>query len=392
MDGITLLREIRSRGDSTPVIIMTGYASMQSAISALQFGADDYLIKPIAEGDSIVRATRNAIDRQNLRLQNAMLRGQLHESELSFKTVFDQTADMIFIFPLDQGGQPACFEQCNRQAADALGHSEGALHGMTIMDLLARSHRRQASIALTDRKYGHPIDAVFVRSDGKQIPTELRYHKISTQHQTRIIAIARNISERVEIETRFANTLEDERAQLGRELHDVVCQDIASIQMLAGPGANEDDIKQIRSASASAIDSARSLSRGLVPVFEDSEDFRTAVEELLRKHKERHGVDSSFAMDCPLKVGGDNGALHLFRILQEATSNTVKHGGTRRISVDIESNDGLSSLTVKDDGECRASGKSNGMGTLIMNQRARILGASLSISHDDNGTTVRCCW
>ncbi len=392
MDGIELLKNVRAQGSDIPVIVMTGHASMQSAISALKLGADDYLLKPITNAGSIVRATRNAIDRMNLRTQNAVLSSQLHESELSFRAIFDQTEDMILTFTLKPDGTPSRLDQCNAMAISTLGYSDKALRQMTVLDLLARSHRDAALRALAgpDRQ-PQAIDTMLVTAAGAQLPAELHCHRLASNDQIRVIVIARNAAARIDTETHFANALEAERSQLGRELHDVVCQDLASIHMLASPEPKGNDMEHIRSAAASAMDSARSLSKGLLPVFHDSEDFRTAVEELLRTHKERHGIDYSFNMDCTPVTSGENGMLHVFRIVQEATNNTVKHAQASMIEVSMNLENGVQALTVSDNGSGPSSGAS-GMGTLIMNQRARIVGASLSISDNGNGTTVKCCW
>src|SRR5947209_19688227 len=45
-DGITLLRELRRRGDATPVIILTARDEIQSRVAGLDAGADDYVVKP----------------------------------------------------------------------------------------------------------------------------------------------------------------------------------------------------------------------------------------------------------------------------------------------------------------------------------------------------------
>jgi PAS domain S-box-containing protein len=393
MDGISLLRQVRSEGGSVPVIIMTGYASMQSAIAALQLGADDYIAKPITSQGSIVRAARNAIDKVQLRTQNAILRGKLEESELCFRTVFDHTAEMILSFSIDSDGAPGRLEQCNSSAIRAIGYSGNTLRQMTILDMLARSHRKNADriIRSLANSEASSFDTLFVTASGTSLHAEASCHKLASCSPAKVIMIARNISELVAAETGFANTLEDERAQMGRELHDVVCQDIASIAMLAGTQPGSGDMDLIRSAASSAMRSARSLAKGLVPVFEDSEELRVAVADLLQAQAERHGIECMLDMQTPLNISGANATIHLFRIIQEAVNNAIRHANADSIAVRLASDDGIHTLTVRNSGAPPAR-KGNGMGTLIMRQRARILGASLSITHEDEGTSVKCCW
>ncbi|MCQ2462745.1 MAG: response regulator transcription factor [Clostridia bacterium] len=54
-DGIEVLRELRSRGNSTPVLILTAKSEISDKISGLDFGADDYLTKPFDMGELLAR-------------------------------------------------------------------------------------------------------------------------------------------------------------------------------------------------------------------------------------------------------------------------------------------------------------------------------------------------
>ena len=51
MDGLTLLKEIRSRDKSTPVIMVTTEAERERVVAAIQAGASDYLVKPFSQDD-----------------------------------------------------------------------------------------------------------------------------------------------------------------------------------------------------------------------------------------------------------------------------------------------------------------------------------------------------
>jgi PAS domain S-box-containing protein len=399
MDGIELLKQIRETGNDIPVLIITGFASIESAISALQLGADDYLIKPLTKSEIIVRATRNAISAYHLRAQNVILRSQLAESELSFQTVFDHTADMIFSFTLAADGQPMAFEQTSLSAVNCLGYPETTLRRMHMLDVIAKTHKEDTLSRLSSLNplQSESFDTVLLSADGKRIPVELNCHLLQSPERRLVIAIARNASDRVEIEAKFANMLEEERSRMGRELHDTVCQDLTSIDILTKALSTSDssnDIDALRSAAASALDTTRQLCKGLIPTFNDTSEFNLAVEELLETHKSRHGIDYSLNMGPAATVDGFNGLLHLFRIIQEATNNTVKHGKAKHITVTITCDSDTCRLTVSDDGQGLTAEHSpnDGMGMLIMRQRARILGASLSVSNNGNGTTVECCW
>jgi two-component system response regulator HydG len=80
MDGLELLEKIQSEQLDTAVIIMTGYASVESAVRALKHGAFDYITKPF-DPDDLSVVVRNALEQQRLKRENRMLREQLAESQ-----------------------------------------------------------------------------------------------------------------------------------------------------------------------------------------------------------------------------------------------------------------------------------------------------------------------
>jgi len=78
IDGIELLRRIREKFSDQIVIIMTAYASIETAVSALRGGAYDYVIKPIIH-EEIKRIVRNALRERSLIAENVILRKQIEE-------------------------------------------------------------------------------------------------------------------------------------------------------------------------------------------------------------------------------------------------------------------------------------------------------------------------
>jgi DNA-binding response OmpR family regulator len=54
-DGLTVLTEMRDRGDATPVLILTARGSLKDRVSGLQSGADDYVVKPFALEELVAR-------------------------------------------------------------------------------------------------------------------------------------------------------------------------------------------------------------------------------------------------------------------------------------------------------------------------------------------------
>jgi two-component system copper resistance phosphate regulon response regulator CusR len=72
MDGLTLLRELRARGNSTPVLILTARDSVADRVTGLDAGADDYLVKPFALAELLARVRallrRGVAETENLQV------------------------------------------------------------------------------------------------------------------------------------------------------------------------------------------------------------------------------------------------------------------------------------------------------------------------------------
>ena len=80
MDGLELHRKIREVDRDTIVIIMTGYASVETAVQALKDGAYDYITKPF-DPDDLARLVRKALEHRQVKEENVRLRESLAEAQ-----------------------------------------------------------------------------------------------------------------------------------------------------------------------------------------------------------------------------------------------------------------------------------------------------------------------
>ncbi len=76
VDGLQLLAAVKESAPDTDVIVMTAYASTDTAVEALRKGAADYLIKPF-QADELLHAIARVVEHQRLRLENTQLKGEL---------------------------------------------------------------------------------------------------------------------------------------------------------------------------------------------------------------------------------------------------------------------------------------------------------------------------
>ncbi|UCC28926.1 MAG: sigma-54-dependent Fis family transcriptional regulator [Phycisphaerales bacterium] len=78
MDGLTLIREVRAAGCDTPVIMMTAYASVSTAVEAMKLGAFDYMQKPF-DSDAVAVVVERALEHARLRRENEALRASVDD-------------------------------------------------------------------------------------------------------------------------------------------------------------------------------------------------------------------------------------------------------------------------------------------------------------------------
>lgn len=85
MSGITLLKKIKKLNPDLEVIIITGYASLDSAIKAVKHGAFDYIKKPLDELSEILRVIQRALEKRRLKLENVKLTQELKKECMSLR-------------------------------------------------------------------------------------------------------------------------------------------------------------------------------------------------------------------------------------------------------------------------------------------------------------------
>jgi signal transduction histidine kinase len=209
------------------------------------------------------------------------------------------------------------------------------------------------------------------------------------------------ILERLRLEMELLDAGERERQRLGRDLHDDLGQLLTGIGFLSSAVEEKLSsqarpetraVKEIRGLVQEAIAKTRVLSLGLTPVSLGPGGLRDALRELADATERTFDVTCTFACDEGITVPRAAAATNLYRIAQEAISNAVRHGGCRAIELAMTLEDGRLRLTIQDDGAglaTRFEGR-EGLGLGIMRHRAALLGGTLEVRSDVEGTIVVC--
>jgi two-component system response regulator PilR (NtrC family) len=106
IDGLRVLEELKKLDDTLPVLMITAYASMDTAIRALKLGAFDYITKPF-KNDEVLVVLRNATERRRLQEENAQLKGEVARRHHKFSGIIGRSPRMTQVFELIAQAAPS---------------------------------------------------------------------------------------------------------------------------------------------------------------------------------------------------------------------------------------------------------------------------------------------
>ncbi|MFN2356580.1 MAG: response regulator [Desulfotignum sp.] len=123
MDGYQVMEQILAMDDEVVIVMMTGFASVESAVRALKKGAWDYLKKPFEHAD-LIKTVTNGLSQRRLIADKKAVFARLEASEKQYENMVNNSPDLIFT--LDETG---CFTFVNDQFEKLLGLSREMLLG-----------------------------------------------------------------------------------------------------------------------------------------------------------------------------------------------------------------------------------------------------------------------
>jgi signal transduction histidine kinase len=213
-------------------------------------------------------------------------------------------------------------------------------------------------------------------------------------------AIAVNQSERVsrDVVRRVVEAQELERARLARELHDETGQALTSILLGLRPleqAAESEGVRaavsSVRELVVSTLQDVRRLAVELRPTALDDFGLVPAVERLTDTFREQSGLQVELEAQLGQERLPREAETALYRVIQEAFTNVVKHSGARRVSVLLQRKGGSALAVVEDDGGGfdPARTRADALGLAGMRERLALVGGRLRIeSASGAGTTL----
>jgi len=408
LNGLEFLQHLRegASGSHIPVVLLTGADSATVAVEAMRRGARDYLGKDA--------------DRQYLELlpgvvQRVLREQQLEEAkrqaEAKFQTVVEQVHAITYLVSADGNGALSYISPQIRM----LGYSsqewlaDPALHGNRIHP----SDRAPALEAIrVARESGEPMhleyrllardgSAMWFRDECRAVCDEtgrrlfVQGMLIDITHSKQAEEALRQSQEELrQLAAHQEHAKEEERKRIAQEIHDELGGLLTSIKAYVSvaneravqAGADADQLlNEAARLADSAIGAVRKVITDLRPSVLDQLGIWAALEWYAGQIQERSGMEcicSVSAAAQEIDIDHERSTM-LFRVVQEALTNAVRHSAATLIAIDVTSSAGSVSVRVADNGKGIDTERllnRESWGILGMYERTRHFGGELKIT------------
>jgi signal transduction histidine kinase len=202
-----------------------------------------------------------------------------------------------------------------------------------------------------------------------------------------------------ELSQRLVQIQEDERKNLSRELHDHIAQVLTALRMelgriermrAVGDAPLSAAVAECRTLVDQMFRTVRDLALGLRPSMLDDFGLQPALEWHVRDLMQRSGVDVELTVDGDLETLPDHHRTCIYRAVQEALTNCIRHAQARSISVSIIGRGNRLDVSVSDDGiGLDPVRRRNGLGLRGIEERVKELHGTMTLGdRGGNGTTL----
>jgi signal transduction histidine kinase len=218
----------------------------------------------------------------------------------------------------------------------------------------------------------------------------------------RTSALQREVAERQRLDQEIARVADRERRRLGQDLHDSLGQHLTGTALaaqvlkerLAARSAPEvPEAEKLVHYVEEGIDLTRNLARGFFSPELEADGLMVALQGLAENTTERFRINCVFDGDESVRIHDSVVATQLYRIAQEAVTNSIKHAGPRRIDIRLVVNGPELTLTITDDGIGfpEKLPQPEGLGLRLMRHGAALAGATFDVRRNGpNGTIATC--
>ena len=222
--------------------------------------------------------------------------------------------------------------------------------------------------------------------------------RLDRQTRARYVELARSRHALQQLSARLVDAQETERRAISRELHDEVGQSLGALLVDIGRlsttlNGGHPEVKaqldNLKSVAERTFQSVRNMALLLRPSMLDDLGLAAALEWQGREVSRRSEIEVSVESESVPENLPDEYKIYIYRLVQEALNNAVRHSGARNAKVVVERLAKSIVVRVTDDGRGFDPARSRGMGILGMEERVKRLGGALRVeSQPGKGATV----
>ncbi|KIC94590.1 hypothetical protein OI18_10825 [Flavihumibacter solisilvae] len=324
----------------------------------------------------------------------------LRQSEERFRYLFDNNPASIIIW------DPQTFRvlEVNDATIRQSGYTREELLSSTIMNRIAEKpeHIRElAERVLADPNFRQTRITRLFNKNGEKMFIEFASHRIEYEGKPTILALGNNVTERIKLEKQLEServekqqeitdavisAQENERQEIGRELHDNINQILASSRLYLGLALNEvgmsgPHLKKTDKLINAAIDEIRSLSHSLIPPPLHDSELSDALDHIIETTSRITEISISHNLENFCEQGlPDKLKLTIYRIVQEQFTNVQKHARATEIDLSLTRDESQVELSIRDNGAGFDSTKKQpGVGLLNIKTRASLFNGTVDI-------------
>jgi len=377
-----------------PVIILTGHTDIDFSIKSVAQGISDYLLKDDLSAAILYKSIIYAIERK----KNIF---ELESSQKQFSDLFNLSPQPMWVFD----SQTFRFIKVNKATILLYGYSETEFLGMSLMDIKRPEDILKFASEVRKgpgRKEIYKSSNWHQKKSGELIEVEIYSTPIIINNRSCRSVIAIDVTEKNQYENRITRaiikTQEDERYEIGGELHDNVCQILAASQMSLGmlngwvPKEKTSFLDQSRTHIKMALDEIRNLSHRLAPAFFDDSTLEEAFKTLFSSFTVNEDVEVQLHYHVSVKKYplSMEIQLNLYRILQEQLRNILKYARATIIEVNMHIYNNKLKMEITDNGiGFDISAAKKGIGLANMKRRTELFfGKFEIISSPGNGCSI----
>jgi len=323
----------------------------------------------------------------------------LAESERRFRSMFERhDVPMLLVEP-----NSGAIEDANPAAAAFYGYFRELLRTMSVEDLTALPRQTTAELRQRAHQEGRKHETLPQRlATGEVRTVEVHSSPIQIKGRWLLFSIIHDISERKRLEKQILDIGEAERQRIGQDLHDslggmltgVALLSKALAQRLAATANTEAAVaEEVVRCLNESISQTRAIARGLFPAEIKQVGLAAVLAEFATETSARSGVSCCFRADKRALIRDASVARHVFRIVQEAVNNAIRHSEASHITIRLARTSGQIRLEIRDNGKGLPDRQAigSGLGLRTMKYRADLIGAHFALkSANGRGTVVSC--